>query len=225
MAGRKLWFLPVLLLTALGLAQLEPKNAAARIDPQHSTLTVKVFKSGLFSAFGHNHEIRAPIISGSITTAGAPSVELMVDARGMQVLDPDLGADKRAEVQRTMLSAAVLDSERFPQIHFVSRTIEPTGENRYRVSGELTLHGVTRPMVVRVEQRGSRYTGSATVKQSEFGIKPVTVAGGTVQVKDGVEVVFDIATTPAQSPVAAVIGVERPTARARSSVVTATPSR
>ena len=194
-----------------------------RIDPQRSTMTVKVFKSGVFSAFGHNHEIRAPIISGSLVTSGKPSVELRVDARRMQVLDTDLPADKRAEVQKTMLSDEVLDSERFPEIRFVSRTIEAAGGSRYRVTGELTLHGVTLPVVVRVEQRGDRYTGSATVKQSEFRMKPVTVAGGTVKVKDAVEIVFEIVTTP-QSPAAA-LGTERPAASGRSSLMTATPSR
>ena len=211
--------------TLLLLLEMPAVAQSSRIDPQHSTMTVKVSKSGLFSALWHNHEIRAPIASGSVITAGAPSVELMVDARGMQVLDPDLGADKRAEVQKTMHSAVVLDSERFPRIRFVSRTIEPAGEDRYRVIGELTLHGVTRPVMVRVEARGGRYTGSATVKQSDFGIKPVTVAGGTVQVKDAVEIVFEIATALPQSPAAAALGVERSAARARSAVVIATPSQ
>jgi len=194
-----------------------------RIDPLRSTMTVKVFKAGVFSAFGHNHEIRAPIISGSVIASGKPSVELKVDARRMQVLDPDVSAKDRAEVQQTMLSDAVLDSERFPEIRFVSRTIEAAGGNRYRVTGELTLHGVTRPVVVRVEQRGDRYTGSATVKQSEFRMRPVTVAGGTVKVKDAVEIVFEIVTTP-QSPAAA-LGTERSVASARPSPMTATPSR
>ncbi|HEX9119370.1 MAG TPA: YceI family protein [Terriglobales bacterium] len=179
---------------ALFLCQIHAAAQSLRIDPQHSTMTVKVAKSGLFAAFGHDHEIRAPIISGSVITSGTPSVELRVDARRMQVLDADLEADKRAEVQKTMLSDAVLDSQRFPEIRFVSRTIEPAGAGRYRVNGELTLHGVTRPVVVRVEQSGGRYTGAATVKQSEFGMKPVTVAGGTVKVKDAVEIVFEIVT-------------------------------
>jgi polyisoprenoid-binding protein YceI len=224
-------------LSVLGFAQQSNNNGlnrlpagktaaqSAHIDPQHSTMTVKVLKSGVFSAFGHNHEIRAPIISGSIDTLGTPSVELRVDARKMQVLDPDLEVDKRAEVQKTMLSDAVLDSQRFPEIRFVSRTIEAAGGDRFRVSGELTLHGVTRPVVVRVELGGGRYTGSATVKQSEFGMKPVTVAGGTVKVKDAVEIVFEIVAAPPQSPVAAAMGTERSAASARSSAITATPSR
>lgn len=194
------------------------------IDPERSTMTVKVAKSGLFSAFGHDHEIRAPIASGSIVTSIAPSVELTVDARRMQVLDPDLASDKRAEVQTTMHGAAVLDSERYPQIRFVSRMIKAEGGGRFQVSGDLTLHGVTRPVAVRVEQSAGRYTGSATVKQSEFGMKPVTVAGGTVKVKDAVEIVFEIATVTAQSPAAA-LGTERSAASGRSSLMTATPSR
>ena len=194
---------------------------SAQIDPQRSSMTVKVAKSGLFSAFGHNHEVRAPVSSGRIV--GEASVELAVDARAMQVLDPDLSAKDRAEVQKTMHSAAVLDSERFPEIRFTSRAIEASGANHYRVSGELTLHGVARPVVVQVEKSARGYAGSAKFKQSEFGIKPVAVAGGTVKVKDAVEVVFEIA-TEGQSPAAA-LGTERSAASPRSSTVTATPSR
>jgi polyisoprenoid-binding protein YceI len=176
----------------LVLCGIHAAAQSERIDPQRSTMTVKVGKSGLFSAFGHNHEIRAPITSGSVVTSGSPAVELTVDARRMEVLDPDVEAKERAEVQKTMLSDAVLAVERFPEIRFVSRRVESTGANRYRVSGELTLHGLTRPIMVTVEQREGRYLGSAKLKQTQFGMKPVTVGGGTVKVKDEVEVVFEI---------------------------------
>lgn len=194
------------------------------IDPQRSTMTVKVGKSGLFSPFGHNHEIRAPIAAGSIVKSGATSVELTVDARRMQVLDPDISTKDRAEVQKTMLSAEVLDVERYPEIRFVSRSIEASGDNRYGVGGELTLHGVTRPVRLDVKEQGGHYTGSVKLKQTQFGMKPVTVGGGTVKVKDEVEIVFDIVTAP-QSPAAAVRGVDRSAASARSSTAMATPSR
>jgi polyisoprenoid-binding protein YceI len=206
----------------LQLGAIHAAAQSVRIDPQRSTMTVKVGKSGLFSAFGHNHEIRAPIASGSIVAAGTPSVELMVDARRMEVLDPGVEAKERAEVQKTMLSDVVLDVQRYPEIRFVSKTVEASSGNRYRVRGELTLHGVTRPVTLTVEQRQGRYLGSAKLKQTEFGMKPVTVGGGTVKVKDEVEVVFEIVTV--QSPVAA-MGVESSAASARSSVATAAPSR
>ena len=212
-----------ILFSSLVLLVLPAAAQTTNIDPHASTMTVKVGKSGLFSPFGHNHEIRAPITAGKITTSSTPAVQLTVDARRMQVLDPDLSAKDRAEVQKIMLGPDVLDTSRFPEIRFASRTIAANGEHQFRVSGDLTLHGVTRPVVVRVEQRQGRYLGSAKFKQTEFGIKPVTVAGGTVKVKDEVEIVFDIATS--QSPVAAAIGVERSAASGRPSVVTATPSR
>ncbi len=173
------------------LVALAAAAQTARIDTQRSTMTVKVGKSGLFSAFGHNHEIRAPIVSGTITQAGSGSVELTVDARRMRVLDPDISAKDRAEVQKTM-ETQVLEIDKYPQIRFASRRIETKSNNHFRVTGDLTLHGVTRAVTVEVEERGGRYTGSAKVKQTQFGMKPVRVAGGTVKVKDEVEIVFEI---------------------------------
>ena len=76
---------------------------ARRIDGDHSSIHVHVHKSGLFSAFGHDHDIEATIESGEMTEAGAASVEIRVDARKLHVLDQDDSADTRAEVQKTML--------------------------------------------------------------------------------------------------------------------------
>jgi hypothetical protein len=179
---------------ALALAAGAVPQSLAPIDAERSTLTVHVFKAGLFSAFAHDHQIRAPIASGWVDESGSGAVELRVDARRMQVLDPDLPAEKRAEVQETMHSAKVLDSARFPDIVFVSRVVEPAGEHAYRVLGDLTLHGVTRPVTVHVVRQDGRYTGSATLKQTDFGIKPVSLAGGTIKVKNIVRIEFDIAT-------------------------------
>jgi polyisoprenoid-binding protein YceI len=163
------------------------------MDLTRSTLTVRVFKAGLFSAFGHNHEIRAPIARGSFDeSANLPSVELQVDTRQLQALDPDLSAKDRAEVQQTMLGPTVLDSARFPQIRFRSLTVEKAGEGKWRVHGDLTVHGETRPVLVEVNGGSGHYRGSASVRQTDFGIKPVSAAGGSIKVKDEVRVEFEI---------------------------------
>jgi polyisoprenoid-binding protein YceI len=60
------------------------------------------------------------------------------------------------------------------------------------VEGKLTLHGETRPVSVEVRESEGRYMGTARLKQSDFGIKPVKVAGGTVRVKDEVKIEFAI---------------------------------
>jgi polyisoprenoid-binding protein YceI len=163
------------------------------MDVARSTLTVRVFKAGLFSAFGHNHEIRAPLAHGSFDEReDNPSVELVVDARQLQALDPDLSPQDRAEVQKTMLGPDVLDSARFPEIRFRSLAVEKAGEGKWRLHGDLTLHGQTRPALVEVKGEPGHYRGWATVRQTDFGIKPVSAAGGTIKVKNEVRVEFEI---------------------------------
>src|SRR5262245_37133480 len=84
------------------------------IDTQKSVMTVRVFKSGVFSAFGHEHEISAPIGHGTFNES-QPSVELAVEARSLRVMDKDVSEKDRAEIQETMLGPKVLDSGKFPE--------------------------------------------------------------------------------------------------------------
>ena len=162
------------------------------IDVEHSTLTVLVYKSGLFSAFADDHVIRAPIASGSISAEAPLAVDVSVRSANLKVLDPKLAADKRAEVQARMLGREVLDSAKFPDITFRSTAIEPAGADRWTVTGRLTIHGETRPATFSVVRQDGRYRGTAALKQRDFGIEPITVAGGTVRVKDELKVEFDI---------------------------------
>lgn len=162
------------------------------IDTARSSLKIRVIKSGLFSAFAHNHVIEAPLEQGTVEPLGSPSVALRVDARKLRVLDPDLSANKRAEVQKTMDGPEVLDCHHFPKIAFQSTAVEQAGAGRWTVRGNLTLHGQTRPVIVNVSHQEGHYRGSVALKQREFGITPVSIAGGTVKVKDDVKVEFDI---------------------------------
>ena len=166
------------------------------IDIGHSTLKVRVFKSGLFSAFAHDHEIEAPIMQGSTNMSTKPSVELRLDARKLRVLDPKLSPKNRADVQKTMEGPQVLDSNRFSEISFHSTAVESKGKEHWTVHGTLTLHGQSSPVSVDVNLRNGHYLGSARLKQRAFGITPVSIAGGTVKVKDEVEVEFDIVLVP-----------------------------
>jgi hypothetical protein len=162
------------------------------IDVNKSSLKIRVFKSGAFSAFAHDHEIQAPIEAGMIDSSASPSVQLRVDSRKMRVLDPEISVDKRAEIQHTMEGNAVLDVEHFPEISYRSTAITKTGDAHWEVRRNLNLHGKNQPVVVVVSFEGGHYRGSATVKQSNFGIRPIRIAGGTVKVKDEVKIEFDI---------------------------------
>ncbi len=180
-------------LVLLSIAATATLGAQGRpIDAEHSTLTVFAYKSGLFSAFADDHVIRAPIAGGSISADAPLAVDVSVRSANLKVLDPKLAADKRADVQARMLGREVLDSGRFPDITFRSTAIEPAGADRWTVTGRLTIHGETRPATFSVVRQDGRYRGTAALKQRDFGIEPITVAGGTVKVKDELKVEFDI---------------------------------
>jgi polyisoprenoid-binding protein YceI len=184
-----------LLLTLLCLIPLvgSPKDPpqSAAIDTDQSTLLIHVAKSGLFSFAGDNHEVRAPIASGSVNES-AGSVELKVAAGKLTVLDPALSPAKRAEVQQRMLGAEVLDVVHYPEILFRSDRVEPLKENEWTVRGSLSLHGHTHPVTIHVIRTVGHYRGTAALKQTDFGITPISVAGGTVKVKDELKIDFDI---------------------------------
>jgi len=162
------------------------------IDANKSRLTLRVFKSGMFSAFAHDHEIEAPIAEGGINSSANPTVQLRLDSRKMRVLDPGISVDNRAEIQHTMEGSGVLDVEHFPEISFRSTAITKSGDAHWEVHGNLNLHGMNRPVLVLVSLEGGHYRGSAAFKQSAFGINPIRIAGGTVKVKDEVKIEFDI---------------------------------
>lgn len=184
----------ILVCAAAGYGQQRAIAAA------NSEVTVRVYKAGVFSAFGHDHEITAPL-AGGMADVGAHKVELRVNANALRVRDPGASEKDREEIQKTMLGPQVLDAARHPDIVFRSTAVETSGEGAWTVRGTLSLHGESRPVVVQVREREGRYVGSARLKQSDFGIKPIKIAGGTVRVKDEVRVDFDIQLEPKKGSV------------------------
>ena len=183
----------VLLLLGTAVGQMRP------IDTERSTITVHVFKSGLFSGFADNHEIRAPIASGSLDENGK-RVEFVIDSRKLVVLDPNLSSDKRQQVQDRMLGPEVLDSSQFHEIRFTTDSVRQESSDRFLVQGRLFLHGTTRPISLHVAHSDQHYRGETTLKQHDFGITPISIAGGTVKVKDELKIEFDIVAAPASEP-------------------------
>lgn len=179
----------IFLVAAAALALCLRINAQANAPP--SPIIIHVHKAGLFSAFGHDHVITAPIASGTLD-AKAMTVEITVDTKQMKVADPDVSEKDRAEIQATMLGPKVLDAEKYPEIRFRSSRVEQMGAQRYRVTGRLELHGASRDLSFDVSGGPDRFQGKTRLKQRNFGIEPVSFAGGTVKVKDEVEIEFDV---------------------------------
>ncbi len=182
---RILFVAAVSLVCVLGVSA-QPHN----VDTQKSTLTIHIGKTGVFSVLGHEHEVRAPIHSGAAETGSHPAVEIHVDARQLRVIDKDASEKDRAEVQTTMLGPEVLDTESHHEIVFKSTDAESASQGQWTLRGNLTLRGQTRRVTIPVTLKDGRYTGVATIKQTDFGIKPPGKAG--VRAKDEVRIEFDV---------------------------------
>src|SRR3984885_4660735 len=115
------------------------------IDTQRSTITIHVGKSGLFSAAAHEHTINAPISSGAIRESTAPHIEFTIETAKMTVKpDPKIDAKDQATIQ-THMEELTLETKKYPEIAFRSSHIERISDGQWKVDGDLSLHGVTKP--------------------------------------------------------------------------------
>ena len=190
---------PVLLaVTSGGLA-----GTSYRVVPEKSSVRIEVGKGGAFGfVAGHTHEVEGPIqgrVTADAQNLSTAEIQLTIRAADLRVSGKGEPPDDVPKVQERMLGPDVLDVARFPEITFRSTSVAG-GERRdaaadLRVTGELTLHGRTKPITapVRVRIDGGALTasGTLTVKQSDFGIKPVSV-GGVVNVKDALTIHFSV---------------------------------
>lgn len=171
------------------------------INSAISKFSVQAFASGLLSVFGHNPIISISDFSGEINLLediDQSQFQITVQAASLKVASDASDKDRR-EIERTM-NEDVLESGRYPEIAYSCSSIasSKTGEGQYwsALNGELALHGVTRNLTVptRVFISGDtlKAAGSFSILQSDYGIKPVSVAGGSLKVKDEVKFVFDM---------------------------------
>src|SRR6185503_18023661 len=187
--------LPSLLVGSI-LAGSLPAAAAPReyaVDADASRVMVHVGKSGVFGFAGHEHEIRAGRVSGTITaddaSIGGSSVMLDFDAAALTVTGEGEPAGDVAQVQTRMMGPDVLNAPAFPSIGFRSGAVTgrkvSTGAWELSVAGTLTLHGVSRPLSlsVRVEIAADTLTarGRSELRQTDFGMRPVSAGAGTVK--------------------------------------------
>src|SRR4030095_15359200 len=152
----------------LGVVLITPNHSDTQeIDSEQSAITIQVDKTGWFSSFGDRHVVHAPIAHGWINGSSRPAVEFQVESKRLTVLDPNLSIDGRREVQQRMLRPAVLDADRHTGLHFRSTAINAVDDNHWKVTGDLTLHGVTRSIAGDVSMQAGRYFGLAGVRQRD----------------------------------------------------------
>jgi polyisoprenoid-binding protein YceI len=162
-----------------------------------SRFEVRTGKAGVLGFAGHDHIVRARAFTGSVyyrpSNPSASRLEITIPAESLVVMTPPDASEIRqvTEAMRT----DVLHVAQFPEIRFTTTGMTPTPTG-FRLDGELTLVGQTRPVQVEATVQVGLDTlqarGTFVVKQTTFGIKPYKGGpGGTVQVADRVTFDFD----------------------------------
>jgi polyisoprenoid-binding protein YceI len=159
------------------------KPGSYTVEPYHTRVLFSLNHMGLTTYYG---EFTGA--SGSLTLdpkkAAASALSVSIPVANVSTSNPVLNGELK--------SPAWFDAAKFPTITFVSTKVSPAGHGTARVSGDLTLHGVTKPVVLTAKFNGATvnpidhaysvgFEVSGHIKRSEFGVaKYVPLVGDDV---------------------------------------------
>ena len=180
---------------------MSSRTGSYALGPDSATLTVKTGKRGAASAAGHNLEIIVSVWSATLVLAADPAaskLSLTADSRSLRVIAGSGGMQALGEDDRLSIQQSIDDDVlKGGPISFESTKIHSAADHGgaaedLHVHGELNLLGHTGPLefTLKLDDAG-HLTGTATVVQTKFGLKPFSTLFGTLKVTDEVEVSFD----------------------------------
>lgn len=163
-------------------------------------LKLEVFKTGLMN--GRVHVFEFPAYSGQLEydpeQPETARVTLEIDTAPIQLKDDWLSAsDARKVLQHA--TQEMLGVAQHPKLRFESKQIQTLGAGRFRLTGDLTIRSITRPVTVEVEiQSGSQpgFTGAAAFKMTAYGLKPPSAALGAIGTRDEMRFTFRLTGQP-----------------------------
>lgn len=147
-------------------------QATWKSDPMHSRLGFAIGHLGISEITGAFNTFDVTI------TSAKPDFSDAVFALNVEVTSVDTAVQKRDDHLR---SPDFFEVAKHPKMTFKSKTISPAGKDRYKLTGDLTLHGVTKPVTAELWHRGvttnqgkstAGFQLTATLKRSDFGIGP-----------------------------------------------------
>lgn len=161
------------------------------LGPDNATLRVKTGRHGAAAKAGHDLVIEVKSWEATLTVAGDPaasSLELTADPTSLHVLKGEgglqaLGDDDKADIRKS-IDKDVLKKK---AIAFKSTSVAEAGGG-LSVGGDLEIGGKSKPVEFVVTGGGGKAAGSATINQSDWGIKPYSALFGALKVNDDVTV-------------------------------------
>ncbi|HWE08696.1 MAG TPA: YceI family protein [Solirubrobacteraceae bacterium] len=172
------------------------------LEPPDARLMIRTSRQGAASKAGHDLLIEVQTWGATVQLAPDPAqsvFELNADSRSLKVLEGTggikaLGDDDRGSIVKTINKEILKGAP----ITFRSTAVRPDGEGRFHVTGDLELaNGISLIAFDITVTDDGRLTGSATVRQTEWGIKPYSALFGTLKVADEVQIEVEGVLKPA----------------------------
>ncbi|UYQ64604.1 YceI family protein [Streptomyces peucetius] len=194
--------------TTTAVATVDPALAALTgeyaIDPAHSSIGFTVrhaMVTNVRGSFGeHEGTLR---LDGTDPSRSSASIDVAIASVDTGIADRD----------GHLRSGDFFDAENFPKMTFRSTAAEQLGGDRYRITGDLTIKDVTRPLSIDLQFQGAAtdvygnervgFEGGAQILRSDWGLTwNAALEAGGVMVSDKVKLTFDISAIKAAAPAA-----------------------
>jgi polyisoprenoid-binding protein YceI len=167
--------------------------------PKHDASTAEclvfTFKEGLLSKIAHDLKIQVTRFTVTIDDA-TQAITAEFDARSLRV--HSVVKDGRDDVHGLsdsdkskiagQIVADVLHADEHPVVRFASTAVTARPDGGYDITGNLTLHGATRPVFTRTRLENGRQVAELVLHQPDYGIKPFKAMMGTLKVQADVRV-------------------------------------
>lgn len=179
-----------------------------RIDPAASTLHILVYRGGAMARLGHNHVVSSPNLQGSVwqgaslDSAGfditVPVNDLIVDDNATRAAEGEdfaqnVSEDAKLGTKTNMLRDTQLDGARYPDIRITSIRVQgdataPVVIAALRIKDQ--TREVTLPVALQTSGKRLQVQGKFEIRQTDFGITPLSIALGALQVVDTLTIKF-----------------------------------
>ena len=180
-----------------------PATVTYNLDASQSKFMAHANRSGLLWFKGHSHHLAASDFSGQVEvtpdTITPASLRLVVKAASLHETGADF-TEPQKQIINKELKDIVLLPDQYPDITFQSTNVtsKGLGGGRYevKINGNLTLHGVTRPITIpaTVTLNGStlRAVGEFSINRDDYKVKATSAFHGMVRVDNDIKFEFDI---------------------------------
>ena len=166
------------------------------VGPSQGTLQLHTSREGVAKKVGHDLVIEAKRWTAKVNVDGddptRSTAMVTVDTRSLEVVSGTGGAKPLSDKDRgdikDNIDKKVLKTDKFPDITFASSRVTSNGPDSYTVHGDVTIMGTTRPGSMDMQVNGNKATGTMTLKQTDFGIKPFSALMGALKLADVLEV-------------------------------------